>query len=55
MLLSISACGEKVPVSEAAKRVGSIPKNTLDKATGDVRSAIEKGEERNRQADEGRN
>jgi hypothetical protein len=51
-LLVLAACGDKVPQSEAAKRVGDAPKQTINKATTDVNKALEQGAERNKQADE---
>ncbi|GEM_PF-1382242 len=50
--LSIAGCGDKVPESEAAKRVGNIPKQTLDKVQGDLDQAAQKDAERARDADD---
>ena len=47
----VSACS-KIPESEEAKKVGNIPKQTIDKATTDVNKAIQQGAERTREADQ---
>ena len=47
----VSACN-KIPESEEAKKVGNIPKQTIDKATTDVNKAIQQGAERTREADQ---
>ena len=44
--LGIAGCGDKVPESEAAKQVGNIPKQTLDKVQGDLDQAAQKNAER---------
>jgi hypothetical protein len=46
LCLAAAACGDKVPESEAAKRIGSIPKATVDKATTDVNKAMQQGSQR---------
>ena len=51
-LLCVGACGDKVPESKAAKELGNIPKQTLDKATTGVDQALTKGAENLKQADE---
>ena len=48
---SLCACS-KVPESEEAKKIGNIPKQTIDKATTDVNKAIQQGAERTREADQ---
>lgn len=45
------ACGDKVPESKAAKEVGNIPKQTLDKAAAGVDSAVQQGVDRTKEAD----
>jgi len=50
--LGIAGCGDKVPESEAAKQVGNIPKQTLDKVQGDLDKAAQKDAERTRDADD---
>ena len=49
--LLLAACGDKVPESEAAKKIGSIPKQTLDRATTDVNKAMQQGSERLKEED----
>jgi len=51
-LLALTACGDKVPESKAAKEVGNIPKQTLDKAVSGTESALQKGEDRNKSEDQ---
>jgi len=45
----LGACGDKVPESEAAKRIGAQPKQTLDRVTTDLNKAMEQGAERSRE------
>jgi hypothetical protein len=45
----ITGCGDKVPESQAAKKVGAVPKQTLDRSTDDVAKALEQGAQRARQ------
>jgi hypothetical protein len=45
--LLLAACGDKVPQSEAAKKIGSLPKQTVDKAAERVTGALKQGTERN--------
>ena len=47
--LLLGACGDKVPESEAAKRIGAQPKQTLDRVTTDLNKAMEQGAERSRE------
>jgi len=48
----LAGCGDKVPESQAAKRLGDQPKQTVNKATEDVTKALQQGAaERSRQAD----
>ncbi|MDA8110264.1 MAG: hypothetical protein M0015_16830 [Betaproteobacteria bacterium] len=47
---ALAACGDKVPESEAAKKLGEVPKQTEEKARQDVTKALEQGAERTRQA-----
>ena len=51
-LLCLTACGDKVPESKAAKDLGNIPKQTIDKATTDVNQALSKGAEKMKEAEE---
>ena len=52
LVLGLVACGDKVPESKAAKELGNVPKQTLDKATTGVDQALTKGAENLKQADE---
>ena len=51
-LTCLAACGDKVPESKAARELGNIPKQTIDKATTGVDQALTKGAENLKQADE---
>ena len=48
LLLSLAACGDKVPESTAAKQVGEMPKQIVDKAAADAAAAVNQGAERSR-------
>jgi predicted small lipoprotein YifL len=50
-LAVLGACGDKVPQSEAAKQLGSQPKQTVDKASQDAAKALQQGADRTREAD----
>ena len=53
MFLSVlAACGNKTPESKAAKEVGNIPKQTLDKAVSGTENAMQKSDERNKSEDQ---
>jgi predicted small lipoprotein YifL len=39
----LAGCGDKVPQSEAAKKIGDIPKQTIDAAKSGVSKAMEQG------------
>ena len=45
-LVMLAACGDKLPESKAAKEIGNIPKQTIDKAAGGVDKALTQGAER---------
>jgi len=45
--LLLAACGDKVPQSEAAKKIGSLPKQTVDRAAERTTEALKQGAERN--------
>ena len=47
----LAACGDKVPESKAAKEIGNIPKQTVDKASTGVDAAIQQGAERMKEED----
>jgi hypothetical protein len=51
-LTVLAACGNKVPESEAAKEVGNIPKQTIDKATTDLNANLQKGADRDKKEDQ---
>jgi hypothetical protein len=46
--LVLGGCGDKVPQSEAAKRIGEVPKQTIDKAAADTATALRQSADRNR-------
>jgi len=53
-LLLLAACGDKLPESEAAKRVGQQPKKTLDSVSGKVNDLMQQqgqGSERLKEGD----
>ncbi len=50
-LMVLAACGDKVPESKAAKDIGNIPKQTVDKATTGVESAMTQGADRLKDAE----
>ncbi len=51
-LLLLVACGDKVPESKAAKELGNVPKQTMDKAVSGVENAMTQGAERLKDGDE---
>jgi len=48
--LLLFGCGDKVPESQAAKSVGEIPKQIVDKASADTAKAMQQDADRNRDA-----
>ena len=40
----LSACGDKVPESEAAKRIGQQPKKTVDSVSSKVGDLMQQGQ-----------
>lgn len=50
-LALLAACGDKVPESKAAKELGNVPRQTIDKAATDVDKALAKGMEQNKDAE----
>ena len=42
--LFVAACGDKVPESEAAKRIGQQPKKTIDSVSGKVGDVMQQGQ-----------
>lgn len=51
VLALLAACGDKVPESRAAKDVGNIPKQIVDKATTGVENATTQGADRLKDAE----
>ena len=43
-VLLLAGCGDKVPESEAAKRLGQQPKQTIDRVTTNVGKAMQQGQ-----------
>ena len=50
-LIVLGACGDKVPESKAAKDIGNIPKQTVDKATTGLENATTQGVDRLKDAE----
>ena len=48
----LTACGNKTPESQAAKDVGNIPKQTMDKAVSGTEAAMQKSADRNKSEDQ---
>ena len=46
LLAGLAACGDKVPESKAAKELGNVPKQTVDRAAGGAEAAIQQGVDR---------
>ncbi len=51
MVAALGACGDKVPQSEAAKKLGDQPKNIVNKAEADVNKALQQGTQQREQAE----
>ena len=49
--LALAGCGDKLPESETARKIGAQPKQTVDKAAADVNKALQQGADRMREAD----
>jgi hypothetical protein len=47
----LAACGDKVPQSEASKKIGEQPKQLLNKVESDVNKSLQKGMEQRIQAE----
>lgn len=47
----IAGCGDKVPESKAAKDLGNVPRQVIDKAASGASSALQQGAERTREED----
>ena len=52
LVLGLAACGDKVPESKAAKELGNVPKQTLDKATSGVNQALTQNADKLKEAEE---
>ena len=52
--VSIVACGDRIPESDGAKKLGAAPKQIIDKATADIGRALEQGADQSREAEEGK-
>lgn len=48
---ALAACGDKLPESEAAKKLGQQPRQVIDKAAGEVNKALQQGAERRQEAE----
>ena len=48
---TLAGCGDKVPESAAARKIGEQPKQLIDKVTGDVNKALQKDAERRQEAE----
>jgi len=48
----LAACGDKVPESEAARRLGQQPKKIVDRVTTDVGKAMRQGQDSERLREE---
>ena len=44
LVLLLAACGDKVPESEAAKRIGQQPKKTVDSVSSKVGNLMQQGQ-----------
>ncbi len=51
LALFLQGCGDKVPQSEAAKKLGAQPKQLLNQVETDVNKALQKGMEQRQQAE----
>jgi hypothetical protein len=51
ILLAVGGCGDKVPESATAKKIGEQPKQIIDKAAGDVTRALKTGTEARQSGD----
>ena len=47
----LSGCGDKVPQSEAAKKLGDQPKQAVDRAAQDAARVLQQGADRTADAD----
>jgi len=49
--VALAGCGDKLPESAAAKKIGEQPKQIIDKVTSDVNKAMQKETERQQSAE----
>ena len=49
--VALGGCGDKVPESAAAKKIGEQPKQIIDKVTSDVGKAMQQAAERQQSAE----
>jgi hypothetical protein len=54
VVVSIAACGDRIPESDGAKKLGAAPKQIVDKASSDIGKALEQGAHQSREAEEGK-
>jgi hypothetical protein len=47
----VAACGDKLPESEASRKLGEQPKQLLNKVESDVNKSLQKGMEQRTQAE----
>jgi hypothetical protein len=50
-MVLVAGCGDKVPESEVARKLGNAPKEIIDKSVADVNQAVKQGAERSGDAD----
>jgi hypothetical protein len=50
--LLLAACGDKVPESEAARRLGQQPKKIVDRVTTNIGKAMQQGQDSERLKEE---
>jgi hypothetical protein len=46
LALALAACGDKTPESKAARDLGNVPKQTIDKAAAGAGAALQQGADR---------
>lgn len=53
LAIALMACEAKTPQSESARKIGDMPKQTIDKVVNEANKAIEQGEAHTREAIDG--
>jgi len=48
---ALAGCGDKVPQSEASKKLGNVPMETRDRAVENTTRALQQGADRNADAE----